>query len=129
MLEVRSDSQQVLDSFPEAIMGLCEARLKELLVDAALEHVSRARPTQCSETVMQAIATAADGLNLAHRRLPSGAGHDAVYVAPTGPVGMVFIPCLNGRSHCPEESITPEQLARGAAVLAQSLINLDQCLA
>lgn len=129
MLEVRSDSQQVLDSFPEAIMDLCKARLKELLVDAALEHVSRARPTQCSETVMQAIATAADGLDLAHRRLPSGAGHDAVYVAPTGPVGMVFIPCLNGRSHCPEESITPEQLARGAAVLAQSLINLDQCLA
>lgn len=129
MLEVRSDSQQVLDTFPEDIMSQCAARLTELRLDATLEHVSRARPTQCSETVMQAITQAADGLDLANRRLPSGAGHDAVYVAPTGPVGMVFIPCLNGRSHCPEESIDEVQLARGAAVLAQSLINLDKELA
>ncbi|NWE49910.1 Zn-dependent hydrolase [Pseudomonas gingeri] len=128
MLEVRSDSQQVLDTFPEAIMAECETRLEALLLEAKMEHVSRARPTQCSETVMQAITEAADGLDLPNRRLPSGAGHDAVYVAPTGPVGMVFIPCLNGRSHCPEESITEEQLARGAAVLAQSLINLDKHL-
>ncbi|WP_236942712.1 M20/M25/M40 family metallo-hydrolase [Ewingella americana] len=78
---------------------------------------------------MQAIGEAAKFLSLDSRRLPSGAGHDAVYVAPTGPVGMVFIPCLAGRSHCPEEAITEQQLADGAAVMAQTLLNLDRQLA
>ncbi|CAI0708007.1 Zn-dependent hydrolase [Serratia grimesii] len=129
MLEVRSDSQQVLDSFPEVLRENCLARLQTLGLQAELQHVSRARPTACAETVMQAIDNAAQSLGLASRRLPSGAGHDAVYMAPTGPVGMVFIPCVNGRSHCPEESITEQQLADGARVLAQALINLDKQLA
>lgn len=129
MLEVRSDCQQVLDSFPEVLRENCLARLQTLGLQAELQHVSRARPTACAETVMQAIDNAAQSLGLASRRLPSGAGHDAVYMAPTGPVGMVFIPCVNGRSHCPEESITEQQLADGARVLAQALINLDKQLA
>lgn len=129
MLEVRSDSQQVLDSFPELLLESCQPRLQSLGLQAELQHVSRARPTACAETVMQAIDGAAQSLGLASRRLPSGAGHDAVYMAATGPVGMVFIPCLNGRSHCPEESITEQQLADGARVLAQALINLDTQLA
>lgn len=129
MLEVRSDSQQVLDSFPEVLRENCLARLQTLGLQAELQHVSRARPTACAETVMQAIDNAAQSLGLASRRLPSGAGHDAVYMAPTGPVGMVFIPCVNGRSHCPEESITEQQLSDGARVLAQALINLDKQLA
>lgn len=129
MLEVRSDSQQVLDCFPELLLEQCLTRLQALGLQAELQHVSRARPTACAESVMQAIDNAAQSLGLASRRLPSGAGHDAVYMAPTGPVGMVFIPCLNGRSHCPEESITEQQLADGARVLAQALINLDKQLA
>lgn len=129
MLEVRSDSQQVLDHFPEELLALCQPRLQALDLEAELQHVSRARPTACAETVMQAIGDAADSLGLARQRLPSGAGHDAVYMAPTGPVGMVFIPCLNGRSHCPEESITEQQLAEGARVLGQALLNLDERLA
>jgi N-carbamoyl-L-amino-acid hydrolase len=129
MLEVRSDSQQVLDIFPEDIMRLCASELAALGLSATLEHVSRASPTPCSDVVMRAIAAAAEHLQLEYQRLPSGAGHDAVYVSPTGPVGMVFIPCLGGRSHCPEESITERQLADGAAVMAQTLLNLDHQLA
>ena len=44
-------------------------------------------------------------MGLAHMRLPCGAGHDAVYGPPAEPIGMVFIPLLNGSSHCAEESI------------------------
>lgn len=129
MLEVRSDSQQVLDTFPEEVLAICQPRLQVLDLHGELQHVSRARPTACAQNVMQAIGDAADALGLASQHLPSGAGHDAVYMAPTGPVGMVFIPCLNGRSHCPEESITEQQLADGARVLGQALLNLDTRLA
>jgi N-carbamoyl-L-amino-acid hydrolase len=77
---------------------------------------------------MEAVARAAAACGYRSHHLPSGAGHDAVYVAPTGPMGMIFIPCLNGRSHCPEESIESLQLLNGTRVLLQTLLDLDVTL-
>ncbi|MBO1110531.1 Zn-dependent hydrolase [Bordetella petrii] len=129
MLEVRSDSDAVLDSFPETLMDGLAAQLAELRLSAAVAPVSRAHPTACSPLVMQAIEAAAGRLGYASMPLPSGAGHDAVYMAPTGPIGMVFIPCLGGRSHCPEEWIEPAQLLDGTRVLYETVRELDRRLA
>lgn len=129
MLEVRSDRQAILDVFSKELLAVVEPELQALGLELRYSRVSQAAPTDCDEGVMQAIDDAAAKLGYASQRMPSGAGHDAVYLAKTGPVGMVFIPCLNGRSHCPEESITPEQLLDGTRVLYQTLLTLDQRLA
>ncbi|SAL18166.1 allantoate amidohydrolase [Caballeronia udeis] len=42
---------------------------------------------------------------------------------------MIFIPCLNGRSHCHEEWIEPQQLVDGTRVLYQTIRELDTVLA
>ncbi len=128
VLEVRSDSDAVLEGFPEALMAAAAADLKALRLQASVAPVSRALPTDCSPLVMDAVEAAAGALGYASMRLPSGAGHDAVYMAPTGPIGMIFIPCLNGRSHCPEESIEPAQLLDGTRVLYQTVLELDRAL-
>ncbi|MCD0505954.1 hydantoinase/carbamoylase family amidase, partial [Bordetella petrii] len=127
-LEVRSDSDAVLDSFPETLMAEQADGLAELRLQASMAPLSRAHPTACSPLVMQAIETAAGRLGYASMHLPSGAGHDAVYMAPTGPIGMVFIPCLGGRSHCPEEWIEPAQLLDGTRVLYDTVRELDGAL-
>jgi N-carbamoyl-L-amino-acid hydrolase len=129
MLEVRSNRQAILDVFSKELLAVVEPELQALGLELRYSCVSQAAPTDCDEGVMQAIDDAAAKLGYASQRMPSGAGHDAVYLAKTGPVGMVFIPCLNGRSHCPEESITPEQLLDGTRVLYQTLLTLDQRLA
>jgi N-carbamoyl-L-amino-acid hydrolase len=129
MLEVRSDSDDVLDSFPEAVMARTAGRLGELRVSATAAPVSRASPTECSPLVVDAIAHAAQKLGYPAMRLPSGAGHDGVYVSALGPIGMVFVPCLNGRSHCPEEWLEPHHLLDGTRVLYQTVLDLDQQLA
>jgi N-carbamoyl-L-amino-acid hydrolase len=61
--------------------------------------------------------------------LPSGAGHDGVFVARIAPMGMIFVPCREGRSHSPEEWAEPGDCANGARVLAEALILLDRSLA
>lgn len=127
-LEMRSDSNAVLDAFPETLMAGVADDLKTLRLTAGFTQLSRAQPTDCSPLVMDAVKAAADQLGYASMRLPSGAGHDAVYMAPTGPIGMIFIPCLNGRSHCPEEWIEPAQLLDGTRVLYQSVLELDRAL-
>jgi len=128
MLEVRSDSDAVLDQFPEELMTGVAGDLAALRLTALAAHVSRAKPTQCQPLVMDAVERSAANLGYASMRLPSGAGHDGVYVVSTGPIGMIFIPCLNGRSHCPEEWIEPRQLVDGTRVLYQTIRELDAVL-
>jgi hydantoinase/carbamoylase family amidase len=70
-------------------------------------------------------------LGCSHQRMPSGAGHDAAVVArqkksdgSSIPVGMIFIPCRGGKSHCVEEFASCEDIARGASVLAHTMLAL-----
>jgi N-carbamoyl-L-amino-acid hydrolase len=49
------------------------------------------------------------------RRLPSGAGHDAMMMACLAPMGMLFVRCGNGGvSHNPAESLDPADAERAA---------------
>lgn len=128
VLEVRSDDASTLESFPEHLLDDLAPDLERLRLQASMSGLSRSDPVACDPQVMRAIERAADGAGLDCMRMPSGAGHDAAYMAATGPVGMVFVPCLAGRSHCPEESITREQLEHGLRVLARSLLELDAVL-
>ncbi|WP_237171967.1 Zn-dependent hydrolase [Pandoraea norimbergensis] len=129
VLEVRSDNDDVLAGFPEQVLEAVAADLVALRVHCTSTPLSRSKPTDCMPVVMDAVERASQRLGYPSMRLPSGAGHDAVYVAPTGPIGMIFIPCLNGRSHCPEEWIEPEQLLDGTRVLFQTIRELDETLA
>ena len=128
MLEVRSDNNAVLSTFPESLLAAMSGDLTALRLSAKTADVSRADPTGCEPLVMDAVERAAKRLGYGSMRLPSGAGHDAVYVAPTGPIGMIFIPCLGGRSHCPEEWIDPGQLLDGTRVLYETILELDETL-
>jgi beta-ureidopropionase / N-carbamoyl-L-amino-acid hydrolase len=128
MLEVRSDAAAVLNSFPQEVMAAVAGDLSTLRLSASMVEVSRSNPTDCHPLVMNAIERAAASLGYTNMRLPSGAGHDAVYVARTGPMGMIFIPCRAGRSHCPEEWIDAQQLLDGARVLYETIRELDATL-
>jgi len=63
-------------------------------------------------------------LDLTCRRMPSGAGHDCMHFAPRTPSAMFFLPSKDGRSHCPQEYTSPEQLSYGAGLLAKLLYQL-----
>lgn len=128
MLEVRSEHQGVLDVFPEELMATVADDLRALRVEVDMQTVSRSLPTDCAPEVIETIEQAATDLGYASMRMPSGAGHDAVYVAPTGPVGMIFIPCLNGRSHAPEEWAEPGQFLDGTRVLYQTVLAFNTSL-
>jgi N-carbamoyl-L-amino-acid hydrolase len=58
--------------------------------------------------------------------LASFAGHDAVFMAHLGPVGMLFVPSRDGRSHCPEEWTDGDEIAIGVHTLAQALVHADR---
>ena len=51
------------------------------------------------------------------RELPSGAGHDAVALAPVMPTAMLFVRCKDGLSHHPLESVAPEDVVSALKVM------------
>jgi N-carbamoyl-L-amino-acid hydrolase len=64
-------------------------------------------------------------LGLASQRMVSRAYHDSLFMARVSPTTMIFIPCLNGWSHRPEEFSEPGHIASGTEVLARTLARLS----
>ena len=58
--------------------------------------------------------------------MPSGAGHDAQEIARIGPVGMIFIPSIDGINHSPKEFSRPQDIENGANVLLQTVLAFDK---
>lgn len=74
--------------------------------------------------VVDGIERAANELKLPSMRLPSGASHDAMYMARICPTGMIFVPCEKGVSHNEAENAKSADLAAGARVLTAALLEL-----
>ena len=70
--------------------------------------------------LVDALAAAARGAP----RLPSGAGHDAVALAASMPVGMLFVRCAGGVSHTPAESVDPADAEAALDVLFAAVCSL-----
>ena len=86
-------------------------------------YVSRAAPTD--PTLQEIVREAAVRLELSTLSMPSGAGHDAQSIALLAPVGMIFVPSINGISHSPEEFTEPKDVANGTAVLLEAILTAD----
>jgi len=67
----------------------------------------------------------ARALGLTAVRMPSGAGHDAQSLAPLAPIGMIFVPSVDGISHAPAEFTAEGDITNGANVLLRTLLALD----
>ncbi len=90
----------------------------------SVQETFHALPVEFSPVVVDTVEHAAAEQGYGHRRLPSGAFHDAQFVVPVCPTGMIFVPCRKGISHNPAEYSEPSQLAAGTRVLAQALSEL-----
>jgi len=56
-----------------------------------------------------------------HIRMPSGAGHDAQWLARKMPAAMMFVPSMGGISHHWSENTSDEDLVLGAQVFANGI--------
>ena len=83
-------------------------------------------PAPTDERLRKVIETAAGSLGLSHRRLPSGAGHDAQDMAHVAPMAMIFVPSVGGISHAPQEYTAPTDVANGVDVLLRTLLAIDR---
>jgi N-carbamoyl-L-amino-acid hydrolase len=115
------------------IYGEIEAKGKSLAAEAGIEisitHQDVAsKPAIADQGIRKIIEDQSKVLGFSTLSLPSGAGHDAQEMARIAPMGMIFIPSKDGVSHAPNEYSSPEDIANGANVLLQVILNLDKSL-
>lgn len=123
-IDFRHPDKNVLLERGDAITSVVQSAVRDCAVQ--VEEHFHALPTAFDPRVIECIEQAAERQGLAHRRIPSGAFHDAQFAAALAPAGMIFVPCRNGISHNPAEYSTPAQLAAGTRVLAETLARLAQ---
>ena len=61
-----------------------------------------------------------------YKKMYSGPGHDAQYVIDVIPATMIFVPSIGGHSHCELEYTPAPNCLKGANVLMQTLLHIDQ---
>jgi N-carbamoyl-L-amino-acid hydrolase len=127
VVELRSETQGPIDAF----IARLDAESAEIAERARVARsrfavLSKTAPTRCDPGLREALGRGAAKLGLTTMAIPSGAGHDAGYLSHIAPSAMLFIPCLAGKSHAPEEWAEPEALAAGAATLMEAILLLDE---
>ena len=103
-----------------AVREACEAEG----VTYELDHYWRVPFTPFDTSVVETIERAAGAAGARSRRILSGAGHDAQYMAAIGPTGMIFVPSRGGRSHCEEEFTPMDDIEHGANALFGAALEL-----
>jgi hydantoinase/carbamoylase family amidase len=115
------------DAFARAEVFVREA-LERIAEDERLKlevaETHRKPPTPLDPELQELLAEAAAAEGGSIRRMPSGAGHDAMVLAKHVPAAMLFVPSRAGVSHSPEEYTAPEHCELGARVLTRAVSSL-----
>lgn len=122
-LEARHKDASILQQVEEIIDTLsinaevCTLTSKKLWERATVEF---------DADVCQAIYKVNKQLGLKGKKMYSGAGHDAQYMAHYIPSAMIFVPSIKGYSHREDEETAYADCANGVNVLLNTVLQLDK---
>lgn len=121
LFQFRDISVEVLARLRNGLERMVQESNRRERCVAVLEAQSLSVPVACDEKMQTALSRAAE----AHapggwQAMPSGAGHDAQYLARIMPVAMLFTPSIGGISHHWKEDTKPEDLALCAQILGDA---------
>jgi N-carbamoyl-L-amino-acid hydrolase len=85
------------------------------------EKIGETKPVAMDHKMQDKLARAAHSLGISHRRMTSGAGHDAMQMAEACDSALIFIPCRGGVSHSKKEFAHMESVCDGAMVIYKYL--------
>ena len=124
-LDLRDTDLARRDQVFRAIENKSRAVSEKRSVSLQFQIVNADAPAICSSTVTDALVRSCSKHNLRFQKIVSRAYHDSLFMSRIAPTGMLFIPCRNGYSHRPDEFASPEDIARGTLILAETLAELS----
>jgi N-carbamoyl-L-amino-acid hydrolase len=123
-LDFRSTSKETLEEMERSLLSLAKDTESMRGLEFQSKIVDKTDPVTIPEHIINIIKEECSSLDYPSMTLPSGAGHDAQILASIADVGMIFIPCEDGISHSPLESIKWDDLEKATNLLLHTLIRL-----
>jgi N-carbamoyl-L-amino-acid hydrolase len=121
-VDCRSADAAIMDALDRDLRAAAAEIAVRRKVEVTLDLVWRKPPTHFNAKLVEAVENAAETLGYSHRRITSGAGHDACNLNTKIPAAMVFVPCKDGISHNELEDATQVDCAAGANVLMHTVL-------
>jgi N-carbamoyl-L-amino-acid hydrolase len=126
-VDLRNPDDEKMQAAERALAAYLDRVQRDLGVGLRALQTARTESVGFAENVLSVIAGEMESAGLKHRRIVSGAGHDAQELAAICPSGMIFVPGdYDGISHNPREWSSQEACACGADVLFRSVVTLAQ---
>jgi N-carbamoyl-L-amino-acid hydrolase len=122
--DVRDTDLQRRDKVVQIIAATSQSVSAKRQVSIYSELLNADAPADCAPAIIEALSQSCRKHELKFIPMVSRAYHDSLFMARIAPVAMLFIPCRNGYSHRPDEYASPEDIARGTLVLAETLATL-----
>ena len=120
-IDIRAPQDSIRDRAFAAVSRECEAIAQRRHVAIEIRKVLEIGSVPCATHLQDRWAESIQRVTgvASPKRLPSGAGHDAMMMANVTDVGMLFVRCGNhGISHHPSESLTEADADIAARVFA-----------
>lgn len=117
VLEIRNDSGERMDRFLEQFV-----KEGKQIAELEISELVKKDPVQCAPEWINGLEELCKERNIKYRIMPSGATHDGNAFATKLPIGMIFVPSVNGISHSKVEWTNWEDAQRGADLLYEILI-------
>jgi len=124
--DIRDTDLQRRDGLMRKIETASQAISAKRQVPIHTEVLNADAPADCATAVVEALSESCEKHNLRFLPMVSRAYHDSLFMSRIAPTAMLFIPCRNGYSHRPDEYASPEDIARGTLVLAETLAALSR---
>jgi N-carbamoyl-L-amino-acid hydrolase len=121
-VDLRHPDDRALAQMDAQLRDAAASTAHELRLQCDLRQVDQFPSSRFDANCIALVRDAATALGLSWREMPSGAGHDAIYVARVAPASMIFVPCKDGISHNEIEDARPEHLEAGANVLLHAML-------
>ncbi len=124
-LDIRAETSPTRDAAAEAIISEIKAVAERRGLGLSIELLQDLPASPCDPALTQLLEDAVRAVGVTPRRLPSGAGHDAMVMADLCPTAMLFIRCEGGVSHNPAEAVDPADAALAARAMLAFIDALD----
>lgn len=125
-VDLRNTNEEVLQQAETKFLGFVAQAAEREGVGVQTRTLARFEPVEFDQRVINIVEQSAAAAGLTHRRMPSGAGHDAQMFARVCPAAMIFTKSVNGISHNVTEYTEPADLEAGANVLLRTMLALAE---
>ena len=128
-IDLRASSKSSRDQYIKELEKQIETMNQSGPCKIKMKNIAFAPYVEMDKELVKLFKISSDEYGFSNIIMDSGAGHDTAHLSRVAPASMIFVPCMDGLSHCPEEYAEISDISKGTSVLfkmVEKLASLNQ---